>query len=57
MKAFFGTRMIEESSVQEHGAMMLFLVQKLKDLQIDFERKEKYINNWNMNGLDKSFMC
>ncbi|KAL0395488.1 UNVERIFIED_CONTAM: hypothetical protein Slati_4515000 [Sesamum latifolium] len=71
MKAFFGTRMIEESSVREHGVMMLFLVQKLKDLETDFEREEKYIDmilqslppsfdqyivNYNMNGFDKAFM-
>ncbi|KAL0401604.1 UNVERIFIED_CONTAM: hypothetical protein Slati_4190300 [Sesamum latifolium] len=30
MKAFFGTRIIEGSSLQEHGVMMLSLVEKLK---------------------------
>ncbi|KAK4407860.1 hypothetical protein Sango_0367000 [Sesamum angolense] len=31
-KAFFGVRIIKRSSVQEHGVMMLSLVEKLKDL-------------------------
>ncbi|KAL0392862.1 UNVERIFIED_CONTAM: hypothetical protein Sradi_2509000 [Sesamum radiatum] len=48
--------------------MMLSLVEKLKDLQVDFEKKETYVNvilqslpsfdqfiiNYNMNGLEKS---
>ncbi|KAL0427594.1 UNVERIFIED_CONTAM: hypothetical protein Slati_2934200 [Sesamum latifolium] len=42
-KAFFGARMIEESSVREHGVMMLSLVEKLKDLQADFEKYEATI--------------
>ncbi|KAL0291548.1 UNVERIFIED_CONTAM: hypothetical protein Scaly_2632200 [Sesamum calycinum] len=68
-KAFFGTRMIEESSVREHGVMMLSLVEKLKDLQADFDKEETYVEvilqslppsydlfiiNYNMNGLEKS---
>ncbi|KAL0285130.1 UNVERIFIED_CONTAM: hypothetical protein Scaly_2827100 [Sesamum calycinum] len=68
-KAFFGARMIEGSSVREHGLMMLSLVEKLKDLQADFEKKEMYVDvipqslppsydqfivNYNMNGLEKS---
>ncbi|KAK4384436.1 hypothetical protein Sango_3061100 [Sesamum angolense] len=70
-KAFFGTRMIEGSSVQEHGVMMLSLVEKLKNLQADFDKEETYIDvilqslppsydqfiiNYNMNGLEKSFL-
>ncbi|KAL0373240.1 UNVERIFIED_CONTAM: hypothetical protein Scaly_1005600 [Sesamum calycinum] len=68
-KAFFGTRMIEGSSVQEDGVMMLSLVEKLKNLQADFDKEETYIDvilqslppsydqfiiNYNMNGLEKS---
>ncbi|KAL0349814.1 UNVERIFIED_CONTAM: hypothetical protein Sradi_4130600 [Sesamum radiatum] len=68
-KAFFSARMIEGSSVREHGVMMLSLVEKLKDLQADFEKKETYVDvilqslppshdqfiiNYNMNGLEKS---
>ncbi|KAL0411642.1 UNVERIFIED_CONTAM: hypothetical protein Slati_3753900 [Sesamum latifolium] len=41
-KAFFGTKMIEGSSVQEHGVKMLSLVEKLKDLKANLE-KETYI--------------
>ncbi|KAL0314017.1 UNVERIFIED_CONTAM: hypothetical protein Sangu_2246100 [Sesamum angustifolium] len=66
-KVFFGTKMIEGSSVQEHRVKMLSLVEKLKDLKTDLE-KETYINvilqslppsfdsfivNYNMNRLDK----
>ncbi|KAL0420357.1 UNVERIFIED_CONTAM: hypothetical protein Slati_3058600 [Sesamum latifolium] len=40
MKAFFSMRMIKGSSVREHGVMMLSLVEKLKDLQADFEEEE-----------------
>ncbi|KAL0289734.1 UNVERIFIED_CONTAM: hypothetical protein Sangu_2605500 [Sesamum angustifolium] len=69
MKAFFGTRMIEGSSVREHGVMMLSLVEKFKDLQLDFYKEEMYVNmilqslppsfdqfiiNYNINGLEKS---
>ncbi|KAL0289024.1 UNVERIFIED_CONTAM: hypothetical protein Sradi_5847400 [Sesamum radiatum] len=61
--------MIEESSVREHGVMMLSLVEKLKDLQADFDKEETYVEvilqslppsydlfiiNYNMNGLEKS---
>ncbi|KAL0292213.1 UNVERIFIED_CONTAM: hypothetical protein Sangu_2530100 [Sesamum angustifolium] len=67
-KAFFGTRMIEGSLVQEHGVVMLSLVEKLKDLQIDFDEEtyvdvilqsltasfDQFIINYNMNGLEKS---
>ncbi|KAK4382240.1 hypothetical protein Sango_2891900 [Sesamum angolense] len=60
--------MIEESSVREHGVMMLPLLEKLKDLQADL-RKETYIDvilqslplsfdqfiiNYNMKCLEKS---
>ncbi|KAL0311614.1 UNVERIFIED_CONTAM: hypothetical protein Sangu_2456100, partial [Sesamum angustifolium] len=44
MKAFFGVRMIEGLSVREHGVMMLFLVEKLKDLQADFDKEETYVD-------------
>ncbi|KAL0405237.1 UNVERIFIED_CONTAM: hypothetical protein Slati_3837600 [Sesamum latifolium] len=69
MKAFFSARMIEGLSVREHGVMMLSLVEKLKDLQTDFEKEETYVDmilqslppsfdqfiiNYNMNGLEKS---
>ncbi|KAL0305168.1 UNVERIFIED_CONTAM: hypothetical protein Sangu_3047400 [Sesamum angustifolium] len=68
-KAFFGTRIIEGSSVREHGVMMLSLVEKLKDLQADFDKEETYVDvilqslppsydqfiiNYNMNGLEKN---
>ncbi|KAL0325224.1 UNVERIFIED_CONTAM: hypothetical protein Sradi_5091700 [Sesamum radiatum] len=61
--------MIEGSSVREHGVMMLSLVEKLKDLQANFEKEETYVDmilqslppsydqfiiNYNMNGLEKS---
>ncbi|KAL0349781.1 UNVERIFIED_CONTAM: hypothetical protein Sradi_4127300 [Sesamum radiatum] len=68
-KAFFGVRMIEGSPVREHGVMMLSLVEKLKDLQADFDKEETYVDvilqslptsydqfiiNYNMNELEKS---
>ncbi|KAL0394428.1 UNVERIFIED_CONTAM: hypothetical protein Slati_4409000 [Sesamum latifolium] len=68
-KAFFDARMIERSSIREHGVMMLSLVERLKDLQADFEKEETYVDvilqsltpsfdqfiiNYNMNGLEKS---
>ncbi|KAL0411355.1 UNVERIFIED_CONTAM: hypothetical protein Slati_3725200 [Sesamum latifolium] len=67
-KAFFSARMIEGSSVREHGVMLLSLVEKFKDLQVDFEKEEyvdvilqslppsfdQFIINYNMNGLEKS---
>ncbi|KAL0373179.1 UNVERIFIED_CONTAM: hypothetical protein Scaly_0999500 [Sesamum calycinum] len=70
-KAFFSARMIEGSSVREHGMMMLSLVEKLKDLQADLEKEKTYVDvilqslppsydqfiiNYNMNGLEKTFM-
>ncbi|KAL0298071.1 UNVERIFIED_CONTAM: hypothetical protein Scaly_0477700 [Sesamum calycinum] len=67
-KAFFDLRMIEGSSVLEHGVMMLSLVEKLKDPQADLEKEMhvdvilqslppsfgQFIINYNMNGLEKS---
>ncbi|KAL0373249.1 UNVERIFIED_CONTAM: hypothetical protein Scaly_1006500 [Sesamum calycinum] len=61
--------MIEGSSVREHGVMMLSLVEKLKDLQADFDKEETYVDvilqslpssfdqfiiNYNINRLEKS---
>ncbi|KAL0362035.1 UNVERIFIED_CONTAM: hypothetical protein Scaly_1158700 [Sesamum calycinum] len=69
MNAFFSTRMIEGLSVREHGVMMLSHVEKLKDLQSNFDKEETYVDvilqslapsydqfiiNYNMNGLEKS---
>ncbi|KAL0283333.1 UNVERIFIED_CONTAM: hypothetical protein Sangu_2895600 [Sesamum angustifolium] len=69
MKLFFSARMIEGSFVLEHGVMMLSLVEKLKDLQADFDKEETYIDvvlqslppsydqfiiNYNINALEKS---
>ncbi|KAL0283833.1 UNVERIFIED_CONTAM: hypothetical protein Sangu_2865400 [Sesamum angustifolium] len=69
-KAFFSARMIEGSSIREHGVMMLSLVEKLKDLQTDFDKTETYVDvilqslpplfdqfiiNFNMSGLETSF--
>ncbi|KAL0458360.1 UNVERIFIED_CONTAM: hypothetical protein Slati_0463200 [Sesamum latifolium] len=68
-KAFFSTRMIEGSSVREHGVMMLSLVEKLKELPTHFEEEETYVDlvlqslpplfdqiiiSYNMNGLEES---
>ncbi|KAL0329373.1 UNVERIFIED_CONTAM: hypothetical protein Sradi_4924000 [Sesamum radiatum] len=39
-KAFFGARMIKGSSIREHGVMMLSLVEKLKDIQANFDKEE-----------------
>ncbi|KAL0284646.1 UNVERIFIED_CONTAM: hypothetical protein Sangu_2816200 [Sesamum angustifolium] len=61
--------MIEGSSVREHGVMMLSQLEKLKDLQADFEKEETYVDvilqslppsfdqfiiNYSTNGLEKS---
>ncbi|KAL0411624.1 UNVERIFIED_CONTAM: hypothetical protein Slati_3752100, partial [Sesamum latifolium] len=65
--AFFGTKIIEGSFVQEHGVKMLSLVEKLKDLKADLAKEtyidvilqslppsfDSFIVNYNMNGLDK----
>ncbi|KAL0440007.1 UNVERIFIED_CONTAM: hypothetical protein Slati_2483700 [Sesamum latifolium] len=68
-KAFFDARIIEGSSVREHGVMMLSLVEKFKDLQANFEKEETYVDmilqslppsfdqfiiSYNMNGLEES---
>ncbi|KAL0455000.1 UNVERIFIED_CONTAM: hypothetical protein Slati_0839200 [Sesamum latifolium] len=66
-KAFFGTKMIEGSFVQEHGFKILSLVEKLKDLNSNLAKEtyidvilqslppsfDSFIMNYNMNGLDK----
>ncbi|KAL0362002.1 UNVERIFIED_CONTAM: hypothetical protein Scaly_1155400 [Sesamum calycinum] len=69
MKAFIGARIIEGSSIRKHGVIMLSLVEKLKDLQADFNEKEmdvdlilqslpssfdQFIISYNMNVLKKS---
>ncbi|KAL0433692.1 UNVERIFIED_CONTAM: hypothetical protein Slati_2703500 [Sesamum latifolium] len=41
--AFFGTKMVEGSSVQSHGVKMLSLVEKLEDLKVGLEN-DTYIN-------------
>ncbi|KAL0322252.1 UNVERIFIED_CONTAM: Retrovirus-related Pol polyprotein from transposon TNT 1-94 [Sesamum calycinum] len=48
-KAFFGARMIEGSFVREHGVMMLSLVEKLKDLQADYDKEETYVDSHQNN--------
>ncbi|KAL0420676.1 UNVERIFIED_CONTAM: hypothetical protein Slati_3090500 [Sesamum latifolium] len=66
-KVFFGTKMIEGSSVQEHGVKMLSLLEKLKELKADLAKEtyidvilqslppsfDSFIVNYNMNGLEK----
>ncbi|KAL0420952.1 UNVERIFIED_CONTAM: hypothetical protein Slati_3118100 [Sesamum latifolium] len=66
-KAFFGTKMIEGSSVHEHRVKMLSLVEKLKYLKADLAKEtyidvilqslppsfDSFIVNYNMNGLGK----
>ncbi|KAL0413375.1 UNVERIFIED_CONTAM: hypothetical protein Sradi_1539200 [Sesamum radiatum] len=66
-KVFFGTKMIEGSSVQQHEVKMLSLVEKLKDLKANLEKEtyndvilqslppffDSFIVNYNMNRLDK----
>ncbi|KAL0434213.1 UNVERIFIED_CONTAM: hypothetical protein Slati_2755600 [Sesamum latifolium] len=68
IKAFFGTKMTEGSSVREHGMKMLFLVEKLEDLQAGLDNDtyidvilqslppsyDPFVVNYNMNGLEKS---
>ncbi|KAK4391415.1 hypothetical protein Sango_1919300 [Sesamum angolense] len=61
--------MIEGSSIREHGVMMLSIVEKLKDLQADFQKEETYVDvilqslppsfdqfiiNYSMNRLENS---
>ncbi|KAL0445272.1 UNVERIFIED_CONTAM: hypothetical protein Slati_2249900 [Sesamum latifolium] len=66
-KVLFRTKVIEGSSVQEHGVKMLSLVEKLKDLKADLSKEtyidvilqslrpsfDSFIVNYNMNRLDK----
>ncbi|KAL0423377.1 UNVERIFIED_CONTAM: hypothetical protein Sradi_0872500 [Sesamum radiatum] len=43
IKAIFGIKMAEGSSVQSHGIKMLFLVEKLKDLKTGLDN-DTYID-------------
>ncbi|KAL0451187.1 UNVERIFIED_CONTAM: hypothetical protein Slati_1096800 [Sesamum latifolium] len=68
IKAFFRTKMIQESSVHSHGVKMLSLVEKLEDLKAGLNNDtyidvilqslppsyDPFIVNYNMNGLEKS---
>ncbi|KAL0448530.1 UNVERIFIED_CONTAM: hypothetical protein Slati_1409400 [Sesamum latifolium] len=68
IKAFFGTKMAEGSSVQSYGIKMLSLVEKLEDLKAGLDNEtyidvilqslppsyDPFIINYNMNGLEKS---
>ncbi|KAL0427661.1 UNVERIFIED_CONTAM: hypothetical protein Slati_2940900 [Sesamum latifolium] len=68
IKAFFGTKMAEGSSVQSHGVKMLSLVEKLEDLKAGLNNDtyidvilqslppsyDPFIVYYNMNGLEKS---
>ncbi|KAL0410917.1 UNVERIFIED_CONTAM: hypothetical protein Slati_3681400 [Sesamum latifolium] len=68
IKAFFGTKHIEGSSVQRHGVKMLSVVEKLEDLKVELENDtyidailqslppsyDLFVVNYNMNGLEKS---
>ncbi|KAL0439930.1 UNVERIFIED_CONTAM: hypothetical protein Slati_2476000 [Sesamum latifolium] len=68
IKAFFGTKMAEGSSVQSRRVKMLSLVEKLEDLKAGLENDtyidvilqslppsyDPFIVNYNMNGLEKS---
>ncbi|KAL0439581.1 UNVERIFIED_CONTAM: hypothetical protein Slati_2441100 [Sesamum latifolium] len=68
IKAFFGTKMAEGSSVQSHGVKMLSLVENLEDLKAELNNDtyidvilqslppsyDPFIVNYNMNGLEKS---
>ncbi|KAL0445734.1 UNVERIFIED_CONTAM: hypothetical protein Slati_1701300 [Sesamum latifolium] len=68
IKAFFGTKMAEGSSVHSHGVKMLSLVEKLEDLKVGLNNDtyidvilqslppsyDPFIINYNMNGLEKS---
>ncbi|KAK4397667.1 hypothetical protein Sango_1242200 [Sesamum angolense] len=67
-KAFFGTKLTEGSFLQSHGVMMLFLVEKFKDLKARLDNDayidvilqsaslsyDPFVVNYNMNGLEKS---
>ncbi|KAL0355663.1 UNVERIFIED_CONTAM: hypothetical protein Sradi_4013200 [Sesamum radiatum] len=66
-KAFFGTKMANELSVQSHGVKILSLVEKLEDLKAELNNDtyidvilqslppsyDPFIVNYNMNGLEK----
>ncbi|KAL0455308.1 UNVERIFIED_CONTAM: hypothetical protein Slati_0870000 [Sesamum latifolium] len=68
IKAFFGTKMAEGSSVQSHGVKILSLMEKLEDLKAGLNNDtyidvilqslpssyDPFIVNYNMNGLEKS---
>ncbi|KAL0411250.1 UNVERIFIED_CONTAM: hypothetical protein Slati_3714700 [Sesamum latifolium] len=68
IKAFFGTKMAEGSSVQSHGVKMLSLVEKLEDLKAGLENDNyidvillslppsynPFIVNYHLNRLEKS---
>ncbi|XP_011101057.1 uncharacterized protein LOC105179154 [Sesamum indicum] len=67
IKAFYSAKMIEGSSLQEHGVKMLSLVEKLKDLKVGLEIEtyidvilqslppsfNPFIMNYKMNELHK----
>ncbi|KAL2246178.1 UNVERIFIED_CONTAM: hypothetical protein Sindi_2886000 [Sesamum indicum] len=66
-KVFFSAKMIEGSSILEHGVTILSLVEKLKDLKVDLQQEtyiivilqslppsfDPFIMNYKMNGLEK----
>ncbi|KAL0416611.1 UNVERIFIED_CONTAM: hypothetical protein Slati_3493000 [Sesamum latifolium] len=68
MKAFFGTKKTEGSSVQSHGVKMLSLVEKLGDLKAGLDNDtyinvilqslppsyDPFISTYNMNGIEKT---
>ncbi|KAL0394357.1 UNVERIFIED_CONTAM: hypothetical protein Slati_4401900 [Sesamum latifolium] len=68
IKAFFGTKMIEGSSMHSHGVKMISLVEKFEDLKAGLNNDtyidvilqslppsyDPFIVNYNMNGLEKS---
>ncbi|KAL0448691.1 UNVERIFIED_CONTAM: hypothetical protein Slati_1425500 [Sesamum latifolium] len=67
IKVFFGTKMIEGSSVHSYGVKMLSLVEKLEDLKVGLNNNtyidvilhslppsyDSFIVNYNMNRLEK----
>ncbi|KAK4403198.1 hypothetical protein Sango_1060500 [Sesamum angolense] len=68
IKAFFGTKTAEGSSVQSHGVKMLSLVEKLEDIKVGLDNDtynnvilqslppsyDPFIINYNTNRLEKS---
>ncbi|KAL0361317.1 UNVERIFIED_CONTAM: hypothetical protein Sradi_3816200 [Sesamum radiatum] len=68
IKAFFANKMTAGSSVREHGIKMLFLMEKLEDLQARIDNDtyidmilqslppsyDPFVVNYDMNGLEKS---